>query len=215
MTCSYDAIYTDSGGSFPIKIKNDFKYLSFTIRGIDFIATDFDDVEIHNIEQRKDAAIQQFTWIKNALSHYSLQIQLPLNIINVGTQQLFHCESHLNITMKEEIYTARLNFELCGEHYHASSDHFESLFDQIQRQFLGKYRFKNCYGCLYADYSVFGQAQMGTMGCFKMQKCQYLAVKNKDDYMRLDDVEFCLQEIYCCEDYNIRDRNVGYRGTIE
>ena len=56
---------------------------------------------------------------------------------------------------------------------------------------------------------------MGTMGCFKMQKCQYLAVKNKDDYMRLDDVEFCLQEIYCCEDYNMRDRNVGYRGTIE
>lgn len=116
--------------------------------------------------------------------------------------------------MHQTIYNAHLNFELSGQCYSASHSDFEGLFDQIQQQFQGKYRFKNCYGCLYADYSVYGQAQMGTMGCFKLQKSNYLAVKNKDDYMQLDAVEFCIQEIYCCEDYQIRDQNIGYRGVI-
>lgn len=211
----YDGIYTDIFDSVPIRIINNFKFLSFKIRNISFIATDFDDLTIHNTSTLTQDQAQQFTWAKDALIKYKLQINLPLTIIEIENQQIFQFRSNLQIEMHQTVYSAHLDFELAGQCYSASHSDFEGLFDQIQRQFQGKYRFKNCYGCLYADYSVYGQAQMGSMGCFKKQKSNYLAVKNKDDYMQLDAVDFCNQEIFCCEDYTIRDQQVGYRGTID
>lgn len=44
----YDGIYTDRFGSAPINIINNFKFLYFKIRNIPFIATDFDDLTLHN-----------------------------------------------------------------------------------------------------------------------------------------------------------------------
>ena len=90
----------------------------------------------------------------------------------------------------------------------------EIILDQIQKQFKGNYHFKNCYGCLYGDYSVFGQGLMSSILCFKNQKEAYLQVDTKDEYMELDIHDSQQQEIFCCDAYEIRDRNVGYRGTV-
>lgn len=211
----YFGTYTDQLGTSPLTIENNFKYLRFKIRNIIFHDTDFDHLTVSDNRELTHVELEKFTWKNQALINYAIKIQLPLNLICIQSQQIIQCISDFSFELSETTYLAQLSFELFTQTYTASSSELESLFDQIQRQFLGQYRFQNCYGCLYADYSVYGQSFMGSMACFKPQQQKYLAVKNKNDYMQLNEVEYNIQEIYCCADYEIRDLNVGYRGCIK
>jgi hypothetical protein len=95
--------------------------------------------------------------------------------------------------------------------YSESSDLIEIAFDKISRQIANKYKFRNCYGCMYGDYSVYGQSGFGTMLCFVGQKDKYLQVKDKSAYMNLDTTYSQVQEIYCCDSFEIREKGIGYR----
>ena len=47
----------------------------------------------------------------------------------------------------------------------------------------GTDKFKNCYGCMYGDYSVYGQSGFGSMLCYVNQKDEYIKVRTKEDYL--------------------------------
>lgn len=211
----YYGTYSDAFGTTPIVIENNFQYLLFNIRDIKFQDTDFDHLTVYQSTLLTDFQLAQFTWLNDALINYHIQIALPLTLICMQTQQIISCLADFSFEFGTEHYIAKLAFELAGQSYFASGELLEILFDQIQKQFLGKYRFKNCYGCLYADYSVYGQAFMGSMSCFRNQKQNYLKVMNKDQYMQLEAPIEQVQEIYCCKTFEIRNQNAGYRGVIE
>ena len=64
---------------------------------------------------------------------------------------------------------------------------FENLFLEIDGvKFIGSEfsdKFKNCYGCMYGDYSVYGQSGFGSMLCYVNQKDEYIKVRTKEDYL--------------------------------
>ena len=72
--------------------------------------------------------------------------------------------------------------------------------------------FYNCFGCRFSDYSYLGSPEFGAMLCFKNQKDKYVKVKTKDEYMDLDREDRVTQEIFVCNEYEIRGNVVGYRG---
>ncbi len=51
------------------------------------------------------------------------------------------------------------------------------------------------------------------MLCFAAQKEKYKKVNNKQEYMDLEtDEAITVQEIYCCDQYEVRKAGAGYRG---
>ena len=100
-----------------------------------------------------------------------------------------------------------------GELFKSEGDFFESLFEGIQNQFNGRYILKNCFGCLYSDYSVYGQGALGSMICFVRQKDEYVKVKNKSEYEgNLTGDYDIVQEIFRCDKFQARRKGTGYRG---
>jgi hypothetical protein len=65
---------------------------------------------------------------------------------------------------------------------------------------------------MYGDYSIYGQSSFGTMLCFVKQKDSYKGARNKHEYMELAGDYQQVQEIYCCDQYEIRTPGAGYRG---
>lgn len=210
----YSGPYIDQFGKENIVVENDFQNFRIKIREIVFQSTDFEDLSPINIQQIDHLKLKNFELLNNALFNFSLEIKLPLNFIDLATNETIKIDAKLKFELIQERQNKQITLILAGTTYTASSDLIETLFDQLQKQFKGKFRFKNCYGCLFADYSIYGQGFIGTMGCFKAQKKAYLNIKNKDDYMLLAATDFCVQEIFCCPEFKVRDRNIGYRGTI-
>ena len=106
----------------------------------------------------------------------------------------------------------RLSLSIRQFEFEGTGDFFEIAFDEIQKKFDNKYCFKNCYGCMFGDYSVYGQSSFGTMLCFVTQKEKYKQVSNKQEYMELTNDHKQVQEIFCCDEYEIRKTGAGYRG---
>lgn len=77
----------------------------------------------------------------------------------------------------------------------------------------GTDKFKNCYGCMYGDYSVYGQSGFGSMLCYVNQKDEYIKVRTKEDYLsKLNTNYKKLQEIFYCPKFELREKGIGYRG---
>ena len=84
--------------------------------------------------------------------------------------------------------------------------------NEIIKQIKERYHIKNCYGCLYSDYSVYGNGSFGDMACFLVQKEKYIQTRGKLEYIGLEPDFDVVQEIYCCDAFKMRQEGVGYRG---
>jgi hypothetical protein len=90
---------------------------------------------------------------------------------------------------------------------------FEGGLETIKSELPVDYKLKCCYGCAFADYSVYGQGFFGTMLCFKNIKEEYLKVQNKDEYMDImDNNDRRVQETFLCNEFKERETGTGYRG---
>lgn len=121
----------------------------------------------------------------------------------------------------KQIYLDKVNchyFKLviCDEIFEAEkpSLDFETSLNQICKKIKDKYILKNCFGCRYSDYSVYGNGNFGTMLCFKKNAEKYLTVNNKDSYSRLLEMHGGeqQQETNLCSMFAERKDNTGYRG---
>lgn len=91
-------------------------------------------------------------------------------------EQVFRdvCQCHyFQLTVGEEVFAAE-----------EPTLDFETSLKQICRKIWGKYLLKNCFGCLYSDYSPLGNDNFGSMLCYQTVGNDYLQVVGKygDEY---------------------------------
>lgn len=232
MTEKYRGQYRDNQGSVDIIIENNFDTLVTEIDGIVFSGSDFNDLCIDNKSRYTDKQLARFTFLRTpiyqthqiseSLCNCSFEISVPQNIIdkltNIQVYTYLKIEISLGNSRNEmpgagiEAESVTLSLTITGEIFSGTSDCFELSFDQIRDQIKDKYQLKNCYGCMYGDYSVYGQGSFGTMLCFRNQKAAYNNVTTKSEYMELGPPDRRVQEIFCCDQYENRKNGAGYRG---
>jgi len=230
---SYVGTYKDAFGIVDIVIHNDFEKLSTKIEGVEFEGSEFDALEIINKQLYSVQQLERFTLSRTRIystdnfveqiCNCAFNIKIPQLISSLKSQEEFVVNMNIEYVLGDErpihlggglvfekIY---LSFQIFDELFKGEGDYFESLFEGIQNQFNGRYVLKNCFGCLYSDYSVYGQGALGSMLCFVRQKEAYLKVKDKVDYMKnLTDDYDIVQEIFLCDKFQARRKGTGYRG---
>lgn len=217
---TYLGIFTNKTGSYNVEVINDFDEFYMQIGAFKFSGSDLDSFELDNTNEFTEQELIDFGVVihrqnYNELKNYQLSLKIPQILIDMSSKKEIEVTMDVQLELKDNFEQATVSFQIDDEHYEGKHDFMELIFDEIQRQFNGKYRFKNCYGCLYADYSVYGQGLMSSVLCFKNQKEAYLQVQNKNEYMmNLELHDSQQQEIYYCDEYEIRDKSVGYRGTV-
>lgn len=221
----YKGFYTDSFGSTPIVLQNDFKTLFIEIDGVPFSGSDFSDFSVVEGKEYLLENMDRFSFFPQVfngvdanllLCNCTFKIIIPQIMLDLKNQVSIAVDLDLECELKvkdnlyiTEFFTITLTID--GNLYSGSGDMVELVLDQLKKQFEGLYSFKNCYGCMYGDYSVFGQDSFGGMLCFVNQKDAYKKVDTKDEYMQLEPDAF-VQEIYCCNAFEPRTAGAGYRG---
>jgi hypothetical protein len=228
----YKGIYRDNLGTREIVITNDYQTLTTEIDGVIFSGSDFDELSVDDKSKYTDAQLTRFTFLKTpiyesknlleTLCDCLFETVIPQVIIDKVNNIQFDAELKIEIILGHprserpghgiEFEYVTLSLEIAGKIYTGRSDLFESALDGIRNQIEDRYHLKNCYGCMYGDYSVYGQACFGSMHCFRNQKAEYRKVTNKEEYMELGSPDMFVQEIYCCDQFEIRSRGAGYRG---
>jgi hypothetical protein len=227
----YYGTYSDDIGTTSIIIENDFQNLSTEIDGVKFVGSEFSSMAIINKSIHSEEQLERFTLyptsifntdiIEETLFNCSFEFSVSQTIIdktkNIESIYPLTIEYTLGKERSKpkrglEFEKVRLRLSIGQLEFEGTGDFFEIAFDQIQKQFDDKYCFKNCYGCMYGDYSYAGQSSFGTMHCYVDQRDNYLKVKNKSDYVNLPTDFQQVQEIYCCDKYEIRKKGTGYRG---
>ena len=227
----YKGFYKDSFGTLEIDVENNFNMLSMVIDGVEFSGSEFSDMSIIDRPKYSDTQLQRFTFhplrvyetnvILESLCNCSFEVVIPQAIIDKLNDAEFYTNLKIEYSLGNvrpepnagiEHEKVKLTLTLDNKLYTGTGDYIEVAFDQIRDQIKDKFHFKNCYGCMYGDYSVYGQSGFGSMLCFLSQKERYSKVTNKDEYMQLDKADRQVQEIYCCDKYEIRKYGAGYRG---
>lgn len=228
----YNGTYTDDFGTTAIIIENDFENLYTEIDGVKFSGSEFSDFFIVDKAKYTNEQLERFTFVdtpiyktdivEEGLCNCIFEIIVPQLMIDKTACSEFYSDLKIEYLLgsvrpktKGELEDEKVKLSLTIEEklYFGTSGFIEDAFDQIRNQFEDKYQFKNCYGCMFGDYSVFGQSSFGTMLCFISQKDRYKEVTNKAEYMELRTDEVTnVQEIYCCDNYEIRKNGAGYRG---
>jgi hypothetical protein len=232
MTAIYKGFYKDNLGTQAIEIENDFNNLTLAIDGVVFTGSEFDNLSIDDPSLYTADQLARFTFLKTpiyntdrfaeTLCNCSFELVIPQLIIDKLNNSQFYADLKIEYTLGNirsdkpgkgiDYENVELSLAIAGNVYTGASGYFESSFDAISNQIADQYQLKNCYGCMYGDYSVYGQSAFGAMLCFRNQKEEYRKVTNKDTYMELAAPEMYVQEIYCCDQYEIREKGAGYRG---
>jgi len=227
---TYKGIYKDSTGTVAIEVINEPNTLTTVIDGVEFSGSELDDLSVEDQSKYTPEQLARFTFLKipiyqtdrisETLCNCSIEIVVPQVIIDT----LNTIEFYADLTFENSLGAPRpdprrgieydnttLTLTIAGKVYTATGGDFESAADGIRKQFGDRHHFKNCYGCMYGDYSVYGNSTFGSMLCFRNQKEEYSKVTTKQEYMQLGPPDGYVQETYCCEQFEIRNKRVGYR----
>ena len=230
MAITYNGFYKDSQGTCAIRVENDFREITIQIDGVVFTGSEFDDLTVDDKAKYSAEQLARFTFLRTpiyqtdrfveTLCNCTIEVVIPQVIIDKLNTREF--SSDLTVTtllgsprleqgrgIDHESVT--LSLTIAGATYTGTSSDFEGAFNGIDKQIKDHSHFKNCYGCLYSDYSVYGQSTFGSMLCFRNQKEAYSKVTAKAEYLKLDPPAGYVQETYCCDEFEIRKGNVGYR----
>lgn len=224
---TYQGIFSDKHGTRDIVVSNDFDVFSLEIDGVRFEGDSLDDLQIINKKNYTAEQLERLTLINDTILDYTIFVNVPQMIINNadGAQLSTLMEIEWELVGLTEngknIEYRQLKLRLIiGEELFEGTckDYFDYALDQIIEQFNGRYSFKNCYGCLYSDYSPYGQNTFGGMYCFVRQKEDYLTIdipagSYKYNYMaHLTNDYSITQETYCCNHFKQRIKGTGHRG---
>jgi len=238
----FPAIYTDTEGSVQTEIINDsnengHNYMSMTIDGIEFQGRSFDDFEILNINNYSKKQLERFTL--NRVPYYkqpdkfsaelcncTLQFDIPVIIIDIKAKKEISKLLSVSLSLGKPASNGGIDYEMANfqmtienQTYKSQGDVFEDALDILKRELGNNLKFKNCYGCLYSDFSPYGVGFFESLMCFKQQKQAYLDL-NKDFSKRaffevIENGFIPVQETYCCEEFTIRDMGTGYRRAVK
>ena len=221
----YSGTYTDKFGTERIVVKNDFKNISFKIGDYKFVSHGFDDFELENYKNYTSEELERFTFrpldIYNStnkfyeLRDFDICFVVPVVAFRPKNNNSFDATLEIKMIVRSTTSgDSRINLKLnTGQkEYSAESGVFEIAANQINKEINGDFILKNCFWCLYSDYSVYGQGSVGSMICYVKHKDQYLKVKTKDEYMDLPTDNPFVQEIYYYDSFEPRRPEIGYRG---
>lgn len=228
--------YTDSTGSILTEIHNqpseeDRSAMFMELNGLIFEGSSFDDFELIS-ESYSESQVNRFPLRKikyrnsdnesYELCDYSLEFDIPTILID--SEQNKEEDNILKVLLELGKPTtnggldhqmATFQITINQTTYSNTGGYFEDGLDALKEK-IAPYKFKNCFGCLYADYSPYGQGFFGDMMCFKNQKEAYLLLNegfSKEKFFDIiDDGFIFVQETYCCEDFELRSDGSGYRG---
>lgn len=186
------------------------------------------------------------TVIKNRYVHwlqdYYLEVEIPVKLINIEDDSDISAIIHFAYQMKEDVEKSRSCYHLDNEVIYSNKVEciffqleasgivckceyldldFETSLLQICNKIKEKYLLKCCFGCLYADYSPYGNDEFATMLCYSSCADKYIQVSGKygDDkgisiWEVYDDGEQ-KQETFLCKKFKPRINCLGgYRGNI-
>jgi len=233
----YNITYKDNLGTLEGVIENNFSEdfdnlknytLELKLGNILFKGDMLDGLELHNEDSYDDEQLNRFSFQKyevygtneiiKELTDCKFKFKLQLEIADKQSFQISTLNGNLTILLgnfsPEEYSIFQYDYMYNNVNYSTIGDSFEDLFDNLKRIIKETHVIKNCYGCNYSDYSPFGRASFGDMLCFKSSKDKYLKIRNKSDFFQLRSREnqISVQETYCCDEFEFRKENVGYRG---
>jgi hypothetical protein len=234
-TIKYPTVYVDAQGELHTTIENNFDKktpfsLSMKLNGVQFQGSSFDDFELVHPENYSEEILSRFTlnqlrvWKSEKyifeLCNCTLNFQIPIVLIDIQNNTTIPSKISIELQLGKPAKNGGIDYEnaifkiaLNNKNYISEGDVFEDAFVELQNQFKGNYHFKNCFGCLYSDYSPFGNGFFGNLFCFKNTKKEYLAIKDKHDLIDLMEKEHLMvQETHYCQDFEKRIKNTGYRG---
>jgi hypothetical protein len=221
----YKGLYTHKGRTSPIEIHSDGKELTVEIAGLVFKGTEFTDLSYDgnlNDIYIDTNLITLAPHLWNSLTDCQFEFKVPQYLLTsegikeaIELEMCFkhggYNEQSKGVEYEEVSITLRWN----GEILIGKSGFVEIAFDQLMKQLPKGDSFVNCYGCLYGDYSIYGNSSFGTMMCFRNIKQKYKLANGKCEYDSLcvderENIEM-VQEIYCCDDFEVRGNGGVYR----
>lgn len=210
--------YADAHASEAITISNDGETLRTTIRGVEFVSSDFDGFS--TVDSTLTECLRSFTLNHGELCACVFNLEIPMPIVTKESdlQGMLYVTLELGSpTENGGISHERLRLELSYANERVVSSSVSGLFEDelldIQRRLPEGVFIKACINCLYSDYSPYGHGLFGYMMCFRNIKDEYLRVKSKEDFWAVHGREERLvQETYLCPDFARRLPGTGYRG---
>jgi hypothetical protein len=207
--------YSDSAGSIPGELENDGTLLLVRLGEIVLQGYDFASLQ----PESPDSLPNRFT-LQYGICNCQLDFTLPIHLregttvlpADLRVSLVLGKPDHRN-AIDEEYYTASLVSR--GQRIHTAdhADGFEDLLIRLAKQLPEDIYFFNCFGCQFADYSVYGNGAFGNMMCFRNVKERYNAVISKLDYRQIhDSFDGMVQEVYLCDEFRRRRPGAGYRG---
>ncbi|MEP0265572.1 DUF6304 family protein [Dokdonia sp.] len=224
---TFKGFFENNSDVSEIEIENDFEYLRFELNTFKFEGTSFDDFELLNHDDYSKTGLEIFSLNKVScgqgfvyeLCDCKINVFIPILIKDIERKEVFEKELDIKIELGKSLGNGvidrigvSLSLKMNNEMLTVKSEDFEGVFTLIQKKIEPKYKFNNCFGCNFSDYSPYGNPIFGSMFCFKNQKEDYLKVKNKTQFFGLNREDRIVQETYYCEEYEVRSENVGYRG---
>ena len=172
----WPAKYKDKNGEYNTVIRNDKTNLRMNVRGVEFLGKGFDDFRVD--EDLSKEHLASFTLDKyDELSDCLIECVIPVLIIS--NQK----ESEAKLCLKLEFgkvgekgWRDEGNLTLILEYQDRTFQSkgeigwLEDSLVEIQKQLPEDHRFKNCFGCAFSDYSVYGHDFFGGMLCFRNKK---------------------------------------------
>jgi hypothetical protein len=213
---TWRATYVDQFGEESITVVTDGNGLRTTIRGLALDGPSPDSlsgVDRSEQSQRRDLKFDGDGY----LAQYAITLSMPVTVVgesgNVDGVIVATWDSRPG--QKPQSGTPILKVEMAGQLLivPAGDEEYESAIPKIEKQLPGGTFLKTCFNCQFSDYHVAGNMAFGSMYCFRRLKAEYLAVRSKIDYMKLDDSKVeGTQETYLCPEFLRRTPGTGYRG---
>lgn len=185
--------------------------ITLQVYSVDFVA--YIDFEFEAVSPLTDDLRQQFIWDSRGdyLANFRLSLTSAVPVVCNDETLLAPLDIRLeqgNNSMRTEL---TLVWADIPHTVSASYCEFECLLDDLARRLPPSVYLKNCYNCLYSDYSPFGKSGFGDMQCHRNEKAAYLAVKTKRDYFEMRNA-IRVQETFLCPEWEKRIKGTGYCG---
>jgi hypothetical protein len=217
---TYAAKYTDKFGEVETTIQNDGKELRMVVRGAEFICNMLDDWEPANTSNSELLDSFLIHPIFKTLYKYVLDFEIPVLVIR--DTQILHASLSVHLEMdgvetnkaggREEL---TIGLGVDGKHFRSCGRHgwFDDELQEIGNVLPEGMYIKSCFNCAFSDYSPAGFGLFGQLACFRNTKQEYLSLKGKAAYFKLQDkMAGLVQEIYLCPEFEKRTPGAGYRG---
>jgi hypothetical protein len=214
----YPANYSDDRGSESTSIVNDGETLRISLRGLEFVGSDFDSLEPPN--DTSVAQIRRFSLNDGYLCSCRIECKIPIPINDCGGHSLGTLV--VEVVLGDPVPNGGLDREHIrivleyGDKQYVSpgtSGWFEDELLGIQAQLPDGVFMRACINCLSSDYSPAGHGMFGSMMCFRNLKGEYLKIGSKQEFWSVHDrYDRMVQETFLCPEFERRIPGTGYRG---